>query len=225
MKQRASALRSAILCLLVGAGYAHRLGIDTPRLVPLVEKAPAELCAAAAPFGGVAARLRQSVIISYEGRDLLLSALLVLDPEAGTAQLVAGQDIGPTVLALTVRPGGYALLRPPPPPYDHPRLAEGIAASVRRIFLTPHCPAGTTFSREARAYRGRFGDGPAAGHSRLGGEPLVLLEAAGQGEGGPWRVTYGNYRQGPCGFLPMAIVYEEPANRLRVTVWNESVER
>jgi hypothetical protein len=213
-----------LLPLLLGAGCAHRLGIERPRLVATVERAPAELTAAAVPFGRRAIRLRQSVIISHQGHELLLNGLLELDPEAGTAQLVASQVLGPTVLALTVSTTGHLLLRPPPPPYDHPLLVAGVAASVRRMFLTPHGPAGTIFRRESRAYRGQFGEGPKARHCWLGGEPLVLLEASGQDEGNPWRVTYGNYRQDPCGFLPMALVYEETANRLRVTVWNESVE-
>jgi hypothetical protein len=225
VKPRARAIQLALLALLVGAGCAHRLGLEQPTLVATVARTPAELNAAAAPFGRLAARLRQSVLISYQGRDLLLNGLLVLDPEAGTAQLVAGQDLGPTVLALSISASGHTLLRPPPPPYDHPRLVAGVAASVRRMFLPPPGAARTTFSRESRAYRGESGEGLTARQCRLGGEPLVLLEASGQGESGPWRVTYGNYREGEGGLLPMAIVYAELEGRLRVTVWNESVER
>jgi hypothetical protein len=224
VKRGVSAVYVPLLALLVGAGCAHPLGIERPVLTRTVARSAAELNNAAAAFGGLAIRLRQSVIISYQGRDLLLSGLLVLDPASGSARLVASQDLGPTVLALTVSATGYELLRPPPAPYDHPLLVAGVAAGVRRLFLAPPGSGATTFRQESRVYRGQFGEGAAARHCLLGGEPLVLLEATGQAENGPWRVTYGNYRQCPSGFLPMALVYEEAANRLRVTVWNESVE-
>lgn len=223
MRRGTVALSLAVLLLLLGAGCARQLGLELPTRVRTVERTEAELWAAEAPFHGRAIRLRQSVIISSQGRELLLSGLLVLDPGAGTAQLLASEDLGPLVLALSVSAEGHALLRPPRSPYDHPRLLAGVAASVRRMFLAPLSPT-TTFQREARVYRGQTGPGLAQRHCLLGGEPLVLLEAAGQGENGPWRVTYGNYRQGTAGQLPMALVYEEPENRLRVTVWNESVE-
>ncbi len=224
MKRRRRAICLVLLPLLLGAGCAQRLGIERPLRVGTVARTPAELQAAAAPFRGLAVRLRQSVIISYQGHELLLSGLLVLDPVAGTAQLLASQDLGPLVLALTVSADEHALLRPARPPYDHPRLLAGVADSIRHIFLTPPGSASMTFARQRRVYRGLSGTGPAGPRCLLGGEPLVLLEADGQAENGPWRVTYGTYRQGVAGLLPMAIVYEEPENRLRVTVWNESVE-
>ena len=224
MKHRLQAI-CLLLPLLLSAGCAHRLGIERPLRVRTVARTPAELQAATAPFRGLAARLRQSVIISYQGRELLLSGLLVLDPVAGTAQLLASQDLGPVALALTVSADGYVLLRPARPPYDHPRLVAGVADSIRRMFLTPPDSASMTFERGPRVYRSLSGSGPAGPRCLLGGEPLVLLEADGQAENGPWRVMYGTYRQGAAGFLPMAIVYEEPKNHLRITVWNESVER
>lgn len=223
MSKRTHSVALGLLSVLVGAGCAQRFGRDSR--LRLVERAPADLSAATAPFRGQAIRLRQSVILSVQGREQLLSGLLVLDPEAGTAQLLASPALGPVLLALSVSADGHTLLRPAPPPYDSPYLAAGVAASVRRMFLAGPLPLETTFRRGWRVYQGWSGVGPEAQRYRLDREPLVLLEVAGQSAKGPWRVTYGSYRQTPVGLLPMALVYEEPANRLRVTVWNESVER
>jgi hypothetical protein len=138
--------------------------------------------------------MEQRAEFDFRGHKLEMRGLMRLDTRAGRARLVAIDDLGIKLFDLTVTRDGQTLNSVLPQLAKYPRLGEGIAASVRRIFLAPRPSAGDTLQAEPTAYvLSRPWKGGTLRFT-FGGRVPVLQSAEATG-GSAWRIDYFTYRR------------------------------
>ena len=151
--------------------------------------------------------------------------LMELDTAAGRARLVAVNEMGITLFDLTVTRSGQTLNSVLPQLARYPRLAEGVAASVRRIFLAPLPAAGDRLSSSAtscvleRPWEGgtlRF---------TFGGAAPRLRQTRVAGTTDEWQVDYYQYRRQAGTSYPAGIVLADARAGYRLTLWLDNVRR
>lgn len=216
--------RLVILCLALLLGGCASIPFEKPLLSPTRALTMAELAAAdwrAAP--GVW-RIRQSGLFELRGRRLPMEGFLELDNDGRRVRLVALEGLGLKLFDLTVTVDGVEVHHLLPDLAKEPRLAEAVAASVRRIFLTPRPDAGDRLEIRERDYRLTQPGGERV-EFLFGGEPPLLLETRVRGAAGDWRVGYYQYREAAGVPIPEGILLQDRRAGYRLTLWLESVKR
>ena len=212
------------LCLALLLGGCASLPFEQPLLPPTRVLTAAELPAAdwrAVPGGW---RIRQSGLFELRGLRLPMEGFLELDNAGRRVRLVALEGLGLKIFDLTVTVDGVEIHHLLPDLAKDPRLAEAVAASVRRIFLAPRPDAGDRLEIRKRDYRLTRPDGERV-EFLFGGEPPLLLETRVRGAAGDWRVGYYQYREAAGVPIPEGILLQDRRAGYRLTLWLESVKR
>ncbi|MDY0268433.1 hypothetical protein [Trichloromonas sp.] len=211
------------LCLVLLLGGCASVPFEKPRLVPTRILTAAELLAADWRAAPGLWRIRQSGLFELRGRRLPMEGFLELDNDGRRVRLVALEGLGLKLFDLTVNVDGVEVHHLLPDLAKEPRLAESVAASVRRIFLAPRPDAGDRLEIRKRDYRlTRPGDDGI--EFLFGGEPPLLLETRVRGEAGDWRVGYYEYREAAGVSIPAGILLQDRRAGYRLTLWLESVK-
>lgn len=211
-------------CLALLLGGCASIPFEQPLPTPTRALTPAELAAAdwrAAP--GVW-RIRQSGLFELRGRRLPMEGFLEVDNDGRRVRLVALEGLGLKLFDLTVTVDGVEVHHLLPDLAKDPRLAEAVAASVRRIFLAPRPDAGDRLEIRKRDYR-LTRPSEERVEFLFGGEPPLLLETRVRGAAGDWRVGYYQYRAAAGVPIPEGILLQDRRAGYRLTLWLESVKR
>lgn len=216
--------------LMIGLGLVLLLGgcasipFEKPLLSPTRVLTAAEL--AAADWRAVAGgwRIRQSGLFELRGLRLPMEGFLELDNDGRRVRLVALEGLGLKLFDLTVTVDGVQVHHLLPDLAKDARLAEAVAASVRRIFLAPRPDAGDRLEIRKRDYRLTRPGGERV-EFLFGGEPPLLLGTRVRGAGGDWRVGYYQYREAAGVPIPEGILLQDRRAGYRLTLWLESVKR
>jgi hypothetical protein len=212
------------LCLALLLGGCASIPFEKPLLSSTRVLTATELLAAdwrAVPGGW---RIRQSGLFELRGLRLPMEGFLELDNDGRRVRLVALEGLGLKLFDLTVTLDGMEVHHLLPDLAKDPRLAEAVAASVRRIFLAPRPGSGDRLEIRKRDYRLTRPD-PEQVEFRFGGEPPLLLETRVRGAGGDWRVGYYQYRETSGVPIPAGILLQDRRAGYRLTLWLESVKR
>lgn len=214
--------------LLAGlAGCATVPPFAAPTLVPLPPRTAAAVAASDWSQTQEPLTIRQSALLQMAGRSWMLNGLLLLDPAAGSARLVALDDMGVKLFDLSVTAAGSEVHYLLPPLERVPGLMATIAASVRRIYVDPRPNEHDILQIHPDRYLLRRSDAEGETLFLFGGEPLQLLEKSrrvtGDARGG-WQVRYYEYRTLGGLDWPRGIVLSDEAAGLRLTLWLESVK-
>lgn len=168
--------------------------------------------------------IRQSGLFELRGLRLPMEGFLEFDAGAGRVRLVALEGMGLKLFDLTVTADTHEIHSMLPDLRKHPRLAEAIAESVRRIFLAPRPAPGDRLEIRRREYRLSH-----PGKDRIdfvfGGVGPLLLETRSRGPSADWRVGYYQYREKSGLWIPEGILLRDRRAGYTLTLWLESVRR
>ncbi|AMV72125.1 hypothetical protein JCM30471_06270 [Desulfuromonas carbonis] len=165
-------------------------------------------------------RLRQTVEFDFHGRQLTMRGLMSLDPVAGTARLIAVDDLGIKLFDLSVYRDHEMLHFLLPDLGRYPRLLEAVAIAVRRMFIAPRPQPGDALKLRDDGYelQAREGDVVTSFLFRGGGARLDTIRA--EGPGVAWQVGYYDYhRQGELEYPEKILLEDRIAGyRLRLRI-------
>jgi hypothetical protein len=169
-------------------------------------------------------RLRQGVLLEIGSKKMPLEGFLRLDLNRHEARLLALNEMGVVLFDLQVSAESEELKRAIPQLQKIPGLAQGVARSLRQIFLIPR-----------PTLQDRFGNG---GNSQRLWRPMVdgqisflfdcqgdLRETRQQGETDDWRVVYNQYQSFGEVTLPMQIVMNDYRHNVKLSLWIREVKQ
>lgn len=218
--------RFAILALLLTLTGCGGVPFAAPEKVALRPGVTAtELAASVWTAQQGSFQLRQTVLFEFRGARVPMAGLMRLDLTQGQVRLVAMNDLGVKFFDLEVSKGGEQLHYLLPDLAKIPHFAEAVAASVRRVFLTPRPDGSEALDRTAslcqlaRPYRGdevRF---------TFGGAGTRLLATEVDRDQESWRVRYFEYQTAGTTLYPRGIVLDDRLAGYRLTLWQEEVKR
>ncbi len=212
------------LLLLLALGGCVSIPFEQPVLTPTHELSVGQLLVFDWRKEPALWHIRQSGLFELRGMRLPMEGFLEFETEAERIRLLAFQGVGPKLFDLTVTAETVEVHWLLPDLRKQPRLAEAIAASVRRIFLVPRPAADDRLEIKKREYRllRRNQD-----HVEFiyGGVIPLLLETRSTGPSGDWQVNYYQYREKAGQRLPEGILLRDRRAGYTLTLWLESVKR
>lgn len=210
----------AVLLLLL-AGCA-RPPFPAPAAAPVPERTAAQLASGIWSARG-SWEIRQSALFELQRAKVPMTGVLALEP--GKARLVGLNDLGVKLFDLTVTPGGYEENFILPDLARLPGAAEAVAASVRRIFLSPLPAPGDRLERSATEIRLSRAERERETVFVFGGPDAELREIRVRGGGEDWRARYYDYRPAGDSRLPGGIVLDDFRGKSRLILWLEEARR
>jgi hypothetical protein len=167
-------------------------------------------------------RLRQSALLELRGRKFALEGFMILDLELQRLHMVAMNEMGLVFFELIVTPEDQELGRVLPQLQQQPGLAEGIASSLRRIYLAPR-PQTTDLaqmrSTSLRLWR-PLADGELSFVFDCGGR---LRETRQGSDRQDWQVIYENYQRIADRSVPDKIVMNDFQHAVILTLWQREI--
>jgi len=212
------------LLLLALLGGCTSIPFEQPVLAPTRELSAAQLLVFDWRKEPAVWHIRQSGLFELRGMRLAMEGFLEFDTGAGRIRLLAFQGLGPKLFDLTVTAEAVDVHWLLPDLRKQPRLAEAIAASVRRIFLVPRPAPDDRLEIKKREYR-LLRTGKARIEFTFGGLTPLLLETRNEGPSGDWQVNYYQYRETDGQWLPDGILLRDRRAGYTLTLWLESVKR
>jgi hypothetical protein len=170
-------------------------------------------------------RLRQTVLFEFRGARVPMSGMMRLDLGERKARLVAMNDLGVKFFDLAVDERGEELNYLLPDLAEIPRFSEAVAASVRRVFLTPRPAPGDALRLAEKRYLLERSSGGGVTRFVFGGNDPQLIETGVETEEEDWKVRYFEYRKAGETVYPRGIVLDDRLAGYRLTLWLEEVER
>ena len=169
-------------------------------------------------------RLRQGALLEIGSRKLPMEGLLLLDLGRQEARLLAMNEMGMVLFDLQVSPENQQMLRTIPPLQKIPGLAEGVAQSLREIYLQPRPEASDQLetSGNSQTLWRPLGDGLLEFLFDCQGD---LRQTRLQAETGDWRVVYDQYRNVGDSRLPGKLVLNDFRHRVKLTLWLQEVRQ
>lgn len=166
-------------------------------------------------------RLRQSALLELRGRKLALEGFMILDLAQQRLHMVAMNDMGLVFFELIVTPEGQELRRALPQ-LQQPGLAEGIASSLRRIYLEPRPQ--TTDSAQMRTTSLRLWRSVATGDLSFVFDCNGRLRKTRQRSATQeWQVVYENYQLIAERGVPEKIVMSDFQQAVTLTLWQREI--
>lgn len=169
-------------------------------------------------------RLRQAALLELGRKAIPLEGFLRLDLERQDARLVAMNEMGVVLFDLQVTATGQQLHRAIPQLMEVKGLAQGVAQSLRQVFLQPHPEPGD-------ALEGR-GNSQRLWRSLVAGELGFVFDCEGdlretrqRSEAADWRVAYDQYRPFGRFRLPEQIVMNDYRHRVKLSLWLREVNQ
>lgn len=167
-------------------------------------------------------RLRQSALLELRGRKFALEGFMILDLAQQRLHMVAMNDMGVVFFELIVTAEDQELRRALPQLQQQRGLAEGIAASLRRIYLEPQ-PQTTDpaqmYKTNLRLWR-PLADGDLSFVFDCDGR---LRETRQSSNTQGWQVVYENYQLIAERAVPEKIVMSDFHNAVTLTLWQREI--
>lgn len=167
-------------------------------------------------------RLRQSALLELRGRKLALEGFMILDLAQQRLHMVAMNDMGLVLFELIVTPEGQELRRALSQLQQQPGLAEGIASSLRRIYLEPR-PQKTDSAQmhktSLRLWR-PVANGDLSFVFDCDGR---LRETRQRSATQEWQVVYENYQLIAERGVPEKIVMSDLQQAVTLTLWQREI--
>ncbi len=167
-------------------------------------------------------RLRQSALLELRGRKVALEGFMVLDLGAQRLHMVAMNEMGVVFFELIVTPESQELRRVLPQLQQQPGLAEGIAASLRRIYLDPQ-PRRTDQAQMSktslRLWRS-LTDGDLSFTFDCDGRLRKTRQRSGTQN---WQIIYENYHLVADRAVPEKILMNELQHAVTLTLWQREI--
>ena len=163
-------------------------------------------------------RLRQAALLEIGPKKIPLEGFLRLDLNKQEARLLAMNEMGVVLFDLLVTVQGETMQRAIPQLQQMPGLAEGVALSLRQIFLQPRPDTQDQLEEHGNSQRlRRFLPGTKLGFTfDCDG---VLRKTRLQGESGDWQVLYSQYRSFGETALPMEIILNNYRQKVKLSLW------
>lgn len=169
-------------------------------------------------------RFRQSALLELGPKKIPLEGFLRLDLQRNEARLLAMNEMGLVLFDLQVSETDQQLNRAIPQLQQVKGFAQGVAQSLRQIFLSPrpqstdHLEGGGNSQRLWRALPG----GSLGFVFDCQGE---LRETRQVADGGDWRVVYDQYQNYGSTRLPKQIVLNDYRYSLKLLLWIGEVKQ
>ncbi len=167
-------------------------------------------------------RLRQSALLELRGRKFPLEGFMILDLGEQRLHMVAMNDMGVVFFELMVTAEDQQLRRVLPQLQQQPGLAEGIAASLRRIYLKPR-PQSTDSARMATTHL-------SLRRPVAAGDLSFVFDCAGQlretrlnSDTEDWQLIYGSYQRITERAVPEKIVMNNFHQAVTLTLWQREI--
>ncbi len=169
-------------------------------------------------------RLRQAALLEIGSKKLPLEGFLRLDLQRQEARLLAMNELGVVLFDLQVTAEGQELQRAIPQLMQVKGLAQGIAQSLRLIYLTPHPQPTDQLDNSGNSQRlwRPFAGGNLGFVFDCRGD---LRESRLRADSGDWRVLYDQYRLFGMSRLPEQIVMNDYQHNIKLSLWLREVKQ
>lgn len=166
-------------------------------------------------------RLRQSALLELRGRKLALEGFMILDLGQQRLHMVAMNDMGLVFFELIVTPESQELRRALPQ-LQQPGLAEGIASSLRRIYLEPRPQITDSAQMHATSLRlwRPAADGDLSFVFDCNGRLRETRQSSAAQE---WQVVYEDYQLIAERDVPEKIVMYDRQQAVTLTLWQREI--
>lgn len=169
-------------------------------------------------------RLRQSTLIEIRGRKIPLEGFMLLDLAQQQIRLVAMNEMGIVLFELLVTATSEELLRAVPQLQQQRGLAQGIADSLRRIYLLPR-PHSTDYYQQRDTSLRLWRSTADEQIDFIYDCPGRLRMAAMSSDVSSWQVLYQDYRQVEGRQLPEQIVMNDYQHGVSLTIRQQEATR
>jgi len=168
-------------------------------------------------------RIRQSALLEIGRKKIPMEGFLRLDLKRHEARLLAMNEMGVVLFDLQVTADGHQLQRVLPQLQQVDGLAEGVAQSLRQIFLVPQPQTEDRLENRSSSQRlwrilpegtigfvfDCFGD---------------LRETRKLAESGDWRVVYNQYQAFESSRVPEQIIMNNYRHSVKLSLWLREVK-
>lgn len=192
---------------------------------PTIPRTAAELSGALWNSGREKLLIRQSALFEFGRMSVPVAGIMKLDLAAKSARLVGMNDMGVKLYDISVDVASSKTNFIIPDLAVHPGFAEAVAASVRRIFISPQPGPDDKLERTATHYLLSRDISGGTVNFTLGGVNRQILEKTFRGAAESWRARYYQYQQQQGRLFPGGIVLDDEVAGYRLTLWIESVEK
>lgn len=169
-------------------------------------------------------RLRQAALLELGAKKLPLEGFLRLDLQRHEARLLAMNEMGVVLFDLQVAAEGQQLQRAIPQLQQVQGLAQGVAQSLRQIFLRPQPQDGDRLENRVNSQQ--------LWRSLPGGSLEFTFDCRGdlretrlQSQSGDWQVIYSRYRRFGNSRLPEQMVLNDFRHRVKLSLWLQEVKQ
>lgn len=169
-------------------------------------------------------RLRQAVLLEIGPKKIPLEGFLRLDLQRQEARLLAMNEMGLVLFDLRLTADEQKVERAIPQLQQVKGLAQGVAQSLRQIFLIPRPQARDRLEERGNSQRlwRAAEDGSLSFLFDCQGD---LRETRQQNATGDWRVLYEDYRLFDQFYLPELIVLNDYRNSVKLSLWLREVKQ
>jgi hypothetical protein len=163
-------------------------------------------------------RIRQSALLEIGHNKIPMEGFLRLDLQRSEARLLAMNDMGVVLFDLQVTPIDEHLHRILPQLQQIKGLAEGVAQSLRQIFLQPQPQLADRLEQRGNSQRlwRSLPDGTLGFLFDCQGDLRETRQEEGTGD---WRVIYGRYQSFGTHRLPEEIVMNDYQHSVKLSLW------
>jgi hypothetical protein len=163
-------------------------------------------------------RIRQSALLEVGRKKIPMEGFLRLDLQRQEARLFAMNEMGVVLFDLQVTAEGEQLHRVLPQLQQVNGLAEGVAQSLRQIFLRPQPQLDDRLEQRGNSQRlwRSLPDGTLGFLFDCQGDLRETRQEEGTGD---WRVIYGRYQSFGTHRLPEEIVMNDYQHSVKLSLW------
>ncbi len=167
-------------------------------------------------------RFRQSALLELRGKKFALEGFMILDLSEQLLHMVAMNDMGVVLFELIVTADGQELRRALPLLQQQRGLAEGIASSLRQIYLAPRPQASdlAQMHKTNLSLRRPVVDGDLSFIFDCGGR---LRETRQSVNASGWQVVYENYQSIGVRAVPQKIAMKVFHQAVALTLWQREI--
>ena len=169
-------------------------------------------------------RLRQGAVLEVGPKKMPLEGFLRLDLKKKEARLLAMNELGVVLFDLEVTADGEQLHRAIPQLQQVKGLAQGVAKSLRQIFLLPQPQTQDRLENRGNSQR--------LWRPLTGGQLGFVFDCQGDlretredAERGDWRVIYDQYQPFGDFYVPMQIVMNDYRHGVKLSLWIGEVKQ
>ena len=169
-------------------------------------------------------RLRQSALLEIGSRKIPMEGFLRLDLQNRKARLVTMNEVGLVLFDLLVDEQGEQLQRAVPQIEKLNGVAQGVAVSLRQLFLTPR-PQLTDHLQNRGSSQRLWRLLPGGSLGFIFDYAGDLRETRQVADTGDWRIYYDQYRDYFEARLPERLIYHDFRHGVKLSLWLREVKR